>query len=140
MQVREFMSRPVDCISPDATLAEAALAMRIHNVGMLPVSEFDRVVGILTDRDIVVRAVADAASPTLTKVREIMTSRPVFCLSTSEVLEVVRLMEERRVRRLPVLNRENRLVGIVSLDDLPSTGEGYRLVGEVLEALAAKRQ
>src|SRR5947209_17760143 len=119
MQVSKVMTRDAECVRPDTTLQEAARKMRDLDVGPLPVcGDNDRLVGMLTDRDITVRAVAEGQDPKAARVQDVMTPDVIYCLEDQDVAEAARLMEENQVRRLAVLNRDKRLVGIVSLGDL----------------------
>ena len=115
--VAEVMTRDVCLIAPEQTLREAATMMADSDVGSLPVAENDRLVGILTDRDIVLRAVAEGRDPGTT-VRDVMTDRIQYCYEDETIDEVARHMAELEVRRLPVINREKRLVGIVALSNI----------------------
>src|SRR5262245_11474467 len=136
MRVREVMTRQVECIGPDANLQEAAARMKSLNIGPLPVCDHDRLVGMLTDRDITVRATAEGEDPTTIRVRDIMTPEVIFCLEDQLVSEAARLMEEKQVRRLLVLNHDRRLVGIVSLGDLAVQTGDEQLTGNTLEAVS----
>ena len=118
METREVMTSAVECISPSSTLQEAASKMRELDVGSLPVCDLDRLVGMVTDRDIALRSVSEGQDPHLETVRDIMTPEVIYCFADEDVEEVAALMRDRQVRRLPVLNRDKRLVGIVSLGDL----------------------
>lgn len=118
MKVHEIMTAHARCVSPDNTLVEAAGLMREMDVGALPVCENDRLAGMLTDRDMTVRAIADGRDPNTTAVRDVMTPGIVYVFADQDVEEAARQMQEREIRRLPVLNREKRLVGIVSLGDI----------------------
>ena len=118
MYVREVMTPDVVIASPDDTLQRAAEMMIDIDAGVLPVGENDRLVGILTDRDITIRAVAAGKEPTECKVREVMSPEIRYIYDDELVEDATRNMTELQVRRLPVLNREKRLVGIVSLGDL----------------------
>src|SRR5829696_6661330 len=118
MRVREVMTRGVECTSPDATLQEAAAKMKSLDVGPLPVCDNDRLVGMITDRDITVRATAEGEAPTAVRVRDVMTPDVIYCFDDQDASEAARLMEQNQVRRLVVLNRDKRMVGIVSLGDL----------------------
>ena len=117
MKVREVMTRDVAVVHPDSTLQEAADRMRQLDVGPLPVCDNDRLVGMITDRDITVRSTAEGLDPWTAQVREAMTPEVVYCSEDDDVAEAARLMNEKQVRRLPVLDRNRRLVGIVSLCD-----------------------
>ena len=118
MYVREVMTPDVVIASPEDTLQRAAEMMIDIDAGVLPVGENDRLVGILTDRDITVRAVAAGKEPAECKVREVMSPEIRYIYEDELVEDAARNMTELQVRRLPVLNREKRLVGIVSLGDL----------------------
>jgi CBS domain-containing protein len=133
MQVKEVMTPGVECIPPDSTLQDAARKMQALDVGPLPVCDHDRLAGMLTDRDIVVRAVAEGRDPGTTRVRDVMTPEVVYVFEDQDVQEAARLMEEKQVRRLLVLNRDKRLVGIVSLGDLAVETGDEKLVGRTLE-------
>ena len=117
MQVSKLMTRDVKLISPTHTIRDAARMMLELDAGALPVQQDDRLVGMITDRDIAVRAVAEGKSPD-TPVREVMSSEVLYCFDDQEIKDIARNMGEVKVRRLPVVNREKRLVGIVSLGDL----------------------
>ena len=118
MQVKDVMASPVHLIEPGTSLVAAARRMRDENVGSLPVGEGDELLGMITDRDIIVRCVADGADCNSHHVRDAMSSELLVCFDDQPVEEAVRLMQEFRVRRLPVLGQDHRLLGIVSLSDL----------------------
>jgi CBS domain-containing protein len=136
MQLKEIMTRDVEVIHPNATLDEAAGKMDALNVGPLPVCDGDRLVGFLTDRDITVRSTAAGNDPKTTKVRDVMTGEVVYCFEDQEVHEAARLMDEKQIRRLVILNRAKKLVGIVSLGDLAVETGDDRLSGDVLEGVS----
>lgn len=136
MQLKELMTSGVDVVPPEATVQEAAAKMKQLDIGPLPVCDGERLVGMLTDRDIAVRAVAEGRDPTTTTVREIMTPEVVYCFEDQEVGEAARLMEQHRIRRLPILNRNKWLVGMVSLGDLAVGTGDQKLAGEVLEQVS----
>jgi CBS domain-containing protein len=136
MQVKEVMTRGVECVPPDCTLQEAAQKMKALDVGPLPICDNDRLAGMLTDRDITVRAVAEGLDPRTTRVRDVMTPEVVWCFDDQDVEEAARLMKEKQIRRLLVLNRDKRLVGIVSLGDLAVETGDEQLAGETLEKVS----
>jgi CBS domain-containing protein len=136
MQLRDIMTPGVEVIAPEATLQQAAQKMSRLDVGPLPVCDGEQLVGMLTDRDITVRAVAEGCDPTTTTVREAMTPDIVYCFEDQEVQEATSLMEQYQIRRLPILNRNKRLVGIVSLGDLAVNTKDPRQAGEVLEQVS----
>jgi CBS domain-containing protein len=140
MQVKEIMTAQVEVVHPDATLQEAARKMRELDVGPLPVCDGERLVGMLTDRDITVRAVAEGRAPAQTKVGEVMTPEAVYCFEDQDIGTAAQMMEMRQIRRLPVLSRDKRLVGIVSLGDLAvETGDTQR-AGEALKEVSEPAQ
>jgi CBS domain-containing protein len=122
MLVSEIMSTEVQLLSPDDSIQQAACRMRDEEIGSLPVASGDRLVGYVTDRDVAVRAVA-AGKEIKSPVREIMTERLLYCFEDEEVEAVAKNMALNQVRRLPVLTREKRLCGIVSLGDVAIKGE-----------------
>lgn len=117
MKVREAMTRDVRLVKPDQSIHEAARMMAQFDIGVLPVEQDERLVGMITDRDIAVRAVAEGLGPQ-TPVSQVMTAEVRYCFDDQSIDEVTRNMGEQRIRRLPVLNRDKRLVGILSLGDL----------------------
>ena len=133
MKISEILTPDPQCVSPETSLTKAAQKMRALDVGMLPICEHDRLAGTITDRDIVVRAIAAGVDPNQTTVRAAMTQDIFFCFDDEDVEEAAQLMEQRQVRRLPVLNRHKRLVGIVSLGDLATRTHREQLAGQVLE-------
>ena len=132
MNVNEIITRDAEVIRPDTVLIEAAQKMNALDIGMLPVCDGDRLVGMVTDRDITVRGVAQGCDPRTTRVRDVMTPEVIYCFDDEDVNEVAKKMEEKQVRRLPVLNRNKRLVGIVSLGDLAVRTGKEKLAGEIL--------
>jgi CBS domain-containing protein len=136
MRVNEVMTRGVECIDPDASLQEAAAKMKALDIGPLPVCDNDRLAGMVTDRDITVRATAEGEDPTEIRVRDIMTPEVFYCFEDDLVEDAARQMEEKQIRRLLVLNRDKRLVGIVSLGDLAVETGDDQMVGNTLEAVS----
>src|SRR5262245_7291908 len=122
MLIKDVMTRDVDTIAPDTTVEVAARHMREHDIGSLPVGENDKLVGMVTDRDIVLNAVATARDPSTTTAREVMSPKVLYCFDDQSVEEVLANMGDVQVRRLPVVNRDKRLVGIVSIGDLAKKG------------------
>lgn len=117
MKIREAMTGDVCLVHPDRTIREAALMLGQRDIGALPVAEGDRLVGMITDRDIAVRAVASGSGPE-SKVRDAMSREVMYCYDDEDVEFVAQNMGDVQLRRLPVLNRDKRLVGIVSMSDL----------------------
>ena len=136
MQISEIMTRYVECVGPETTLREAAENMRSLDVGPVPVCDNDRLVGILTDRDIVVSAIAEGHDPRTTTVREAMTPGVDYCFEDDDTAEAARKMREKQIRRLVVLNGDKQLVGIVSLGDLAVKTGDEEQAGETLEEIS----
>lgn len=136
MQVSEAMTREVQLATPEQSLLEVARIMAECDVGCLPVAENNRLVGMITDRDIAIRAVAQGKSPSGTQVREIMSPAVRYCFDDSDIAEVVDNMSEVKVHRLPVLNRHKHLVGILALSDIANC-EGIELAGTAVCALSS---
>jgi CBS domain-containing protein len=124
------MTRDVRVANPDQTIQDAAKMMSDVDAGVLPVGENDRLVGMITDRDIAVRAVAQGKGPD-TPVREVMTADVKYCFDDEDTDQVARNMGDQQIRRLPVVNRDRRLVGILSLGDL-AVMQGGQPAGEAL--------
>lgn len=135
MQLKEIMSRDVHCVSPETTIRNAATTMKELDVGSLPVCTGDRLAGIVTDRDIVVRGLANGQGASAT-VMDVMTPDVAWCYDDVSTADAARLMQERQIRRLPVLNHDKRLVGIVSLGDLAVRTNDDRLSGQTLEQVS----
>lgn len=135
MQIRELMTPDVQLLSANDTIQNAARQMRDQDIGSLPVAEGDRLVGYITDRDIVVRALADGRDAS-TKVREAMTDRVLYCFDDESVEDVAANMAQNQVRRLPVLNRDKRLVGIVALADLATQADMDEPAEDALEGVS----
>ncbi len=136
MQLKEIMTPNVEVIHPDASLQEAAQKMKGLDVGPLPVCTGERLEGMLTDRDITVRAVAEGRDPRTTKVHEVMTSEVVYAFEDQDVAEAARLMEEHQIRRVVVLNRNKQIVGIISSGDLAVHTGDERQAGKTLERIS----
>jgi CBS domain-containing protein len=133
-KVRDRMSRDVRLAAPDQTIREAARAMAELGIGALPVAEGDRLVGMVTDRDIALRAVAEGRGPD-TPVREVMTPEVKYCFDYEDLELVARLMGDQQVRRLPVVDQDKRLVGILSLGDVAASA-GAEPAGDALAGVS----
>lgn len=131
MKISEAMTRDVRLANPDQTIRDAAMMMAEIDSGILPVAEHDHLVGIITDRDIAIRAVAEGMGPD-TKIRDVMSREVMYCFEDEDVDDVAHNMGEIQVRRLPVVNRDKRLVGIISLGDLAVSIVSARNAGEAL--------
>jgi CBS domain-containing protein len=134
MKVSEVMTRDVRLIEPTQSIQEAAQLMAELDAGIMPVREGDRLVGMVTDRDITVRAVAEGRGPD-TPVRDIMTDDVKYCYEDDDTEDVARNMADIQVRRLPVLTRDKRLVGIISLGDM-AMSDGSGQVGEAVAGIS----
>jgi len=139
MRINEIMTPNPQSIGPDDTLAQAAAKMKELNVGILPVCKNDRMVGILTDRDIVIRAVANGMDPDAS-VRTVMSRLVSFCFEDQDQEVAASMMETNRIRRLPVLDHDENLVGIISLGDLAVRTHHDRMALRVLEHISEADQ
>lgn len=135
MKIREIMTPDAQCVGPDESVVDAAILMRELDVGVLPVCADDNVIGMITDRDIAIRAVAASRIPGTTKVREVMSPGSINVFDDQSVDEAVEIMERHQIRRAPVVNRANRLVGIVSLGDI-AVDASTAVCGEVLKRMS----
>jgi CBS domain-containing protein len=135
MQVSEVMTRGPETVAPDASLQQAAAAMEALGVGSLPVCDSQRLVGTITDRDIVVRGVAAGLSPVDALVRDCMSDDIAYAFADEEADEVLERMKTLQVRRLPVLDRDKKLIGIVALGDIATEPRAAAL-GSVGAAVA----
>ncbi len=124
MQIAEVMTRSVDLADPDMKLRSAAQKMQKDDIGALPVGENDRLIGMVTDRDIVMRGVTGSRSTTNMTVRDAMSEKICYCFEDQSLEEAADLMAKHQVHRLPVLNRDKRMVGIIALADLARNGAG----------------
>jgi CBS domain-containing protein len=134
-QLKDVMSRDVKMVTPETTIREAAQQMRDGDFGMLPVAENDRMIGAISDRDIAVRAVADDKGPETT-VRDVMSRGICWAYEDDSVEEAARVMSERQVRRLPIVNRDKRLVGIVALGDFAVERSEVKPAAEALSGIS----
>ena len=137
MDLRDIMTRNVEVVSAGASLKDAAKKMKDLDVGLIPVCDGDRLKGVLTDRDITIRATADGRDPSKTEVSEVMSTDLAYCLEDQEVEEAVSVMEARQIRRLPIVNQDKRLIGIISLADIAVHVGDRDLSGETLEEISA---
>ncbi|HEX4172523.1 MAG TPA: CBS domain-containing protein [Acetobacteraceae bacterium] len=135
-RVADVMVRDVKLVSPEDNVRQVAQMMREADTGLLPVTEGDRLIGMLTDRDVAVRLVAEGRDPSQTKVRDVMTADVRYVFEDEELEHVAENMAEQQVRRLPVMNRQKRLVGVVSLGDIAKRRE--RLAGKALSGISSQ--
>lgn len=122
MLVREAMTQHAEWIVPETSLAEVAQKMRDKGIGCLPVGTNDRMVGMITDRDLACRAVADGLNPTTATATQVMTKGVIWCFDDDNIEGAIRRMEEKKIHHMPVINHQKRLIGILSLSDLALRG------------------
>lgn len=139
MKIKDIMSTHVEIVSPDTLLHEVAQKMQSSDCGSVLVGKDDRLLGVITDRDLALRCVAESHHPAETKAEQVMTKEILYCRDTDSMEEVALDMTKNKVRRLPVLDKNKRLVGIVSLGDLAanSTDEHHRICGKALGHICA---
>jgi len=136
MQAKEIMTRNVECIAPETPIEDAAKRMKSLDVGFLPVCENDRLVGVVTDRDVVLRVVAEGKKSSECLARDIMTEEVCWCYEDLTVEEVADFMAKKEVRRVLILNRDKRLTGVISIGDL-SQARGEQLkAGETMKEIS----
>jgi CBS domain-containing protein len=138
MRVNEVMTAGIRVAEPDESLVHAAKKMRSQNIGALPVIQNRRLIGMLTDRDIAIRAVGANKDPAKVKVRDIMSEECLWCSENEALEDAVRIMEQNRVRRLPVMNDNKDIVGMLSLEDVALHAPAS-LTGEALKAVASRK-
>jgi CBS domain-containing protein len=135
MKISEMMTQETVLISPETNVRRACEIMRDSDIGFIPVTDGERILGAFTDRDVATRAIAQGLSPDATPVRDVMSREIVYIFEDQDELDAARLMQVKQIRRLVVLNRDKRLVGILSLSDLSSHARDHALAGEVLESM-----
>src|SRR3981189_3529088 len=135
MKVKDVMHQGVDWVSPHTPVAELAKLMREHDIGAIPIGENDRLIGMVTDRDIVCRCIAAGLDPNTATARDVMSEGIVFCLEKQELDDAARIMEMKKIRRLPVINGKKRMIGMLSLGDVYHTGPRH-VSGEVMHAVS----
>ena len=137
MKVKEAMHKGVDWVGPDTPVTDLATLMRQHDIGAIPIGENDRLIGIVTDRDIVCQGLAkDGFNPSRATARDVMTLGIHCCREDDDLAKAVRHMEQLKVRRLPVINKSKRMVGILALGDI-SHSAPTDLVSECLKSVSA---
>lgn len=136
MRANEIMTTDVKVIRPDSSIRDAATQMQQLNVGALPVCDGQRLVGMLTDRDIAIRAVAEGKDPGKTTARECMSPEIIYCFEDDDLEEARRTMEKNQIRRLPVISREKQLVGILAVGDLAIKTDETREVGQTVQKIS----
>lgn len=134
VKVEDVMTVDVELASPDLTIHEAARIMRDHDIGSLPVGEDDELTGMITDRDITCRATADGRDPNKTRIRDVLSKDIACCYDDQTVADAAELMKKKHVRRLAVLSRQKRMVGLLSVDDVAHCSP--ELAGEILDTVS----
>jgi CBS domain-containing protein len=138
--LKEIMTPQVDVISPDATAEDASTRMKDLNIGAIPVCDGDGLIGMLTDRDLVVRVMAQRRDPKAVRVGEAMTPDVSYCFEDDDIEKAAHVMSQKQIRRLPILSKSKKLVGIVSLGDLAVHGMDSKTSGDVLEQVSHPAQ
>lgn len=136
MQLQEIMTRDVEFVSPDTPLNDVAQKMKEEDTGSIPVCDGDKIRGMITDRDIVIRALAEGKDPSSLKASDVMSKRIFFCMEDDDVRDAASLMERKKIRRLLVLNRQKRVVGLLSLGDLAMHAGRVDLAGKTLKGIS----
>ena len=136
MKVKDAMHKGTEWIGPDTPVPEIAMKMKKLDIGAMPVGENDRLIGMVTDRDITCRAIANGKDCSSLTARDVMTAGMIFCRDTEDLDDALRVMEQKKVRRLPVIDGKKRMVGILSIGDISHVAS-HELTGEVMAALSA---
>jgi CBS domain-containing protein len=134
MKVKEIMTTDVECVPPDAGIQELANKMKTLDVGFVPICEDDRLAGTVTDRDIVVRCLAGGKDPAACKASDIMTKDVFWCFEDQDVKDVAKRMREKNVRRMLIMNKDKKLVGVVSIGDIAKVEQNE--TGKTLKDIA----
>jgi CBS domain-containing protein len=136
MKVKDVMHRGVTWVEPTVSIREIARRMRDDDIGSVPIGENDRLVGIVTDRDIICRGVANGADCNALTARDVMSKPIIYCRAHDDLELAIRIMEKNKIRRLPVIDKDKRLVGILALGDI-SEIVGQDAAGEVMRSVSA---
>ncbi|HEY9548956.1 MAG TPA: CBS domain-containing protein [Kiloniellaceae bacterium] len=136
MKVKQAMHAGVDWCAPDTPLSDIARIMRDSDVGAVPIGENDKLIGMVTDRDIVCRGFADGRDPTSMTARDVMTSGIVYCTENQSIEDAIHMMEEKQIRRMTVINGKKRMTGMLSLGDLAHSTKP-ELTGELAQSVSA---
>jgi CBS domain-containing protein len=136
MQIRDIMTRNVEVIHPNTFIRDAAKMMNTLNVGLLPVCDGEQLVGVLSDRDITIRSAAIGLEPRKTRAGQVMTAEVIYCFDDQDIEEATKLMEEKQIRRLLILNRDKQLVGFVSLGDVAVRTGNQELAGKTVKEVS----
>ncbi len=136
MKVKDAMHKGVQWVAPNLPLSAVAQKMQKYDVGVIPVGENDRLIGMVTDRDIAVRGVVDGKDPSKLTAKDVMTKGVVWCRDTDDLGDAAHLMETRKIRRLPVINADKRMVGMISLGDVTHAAS-QKIAAELTRAVSA---
>lgn len=136
MKVKQAMHKQAEWCDPSTPISELAKIMKSKDIGAIPIGENDKLVGMVTDRDIAIRGVANGRDTTKLTASDVMSGKIIYCTEDEDIEDAVRLMEEKKVRRLPVINAKKRMVGMLSLGDV-SHAAGQNLSGELVKAVSA---
>ena len=136
MKVKDAMHKGAEWVAPSTTVIELARLMAKHDIGAIPIGDNDKLIGMVTDRDIVCRGIADGHDIAKLTAREVMSAKMIWCRDDDDLDDASRIMEAKQIRRLPVIDKNKRMVGMLSLGDLSHAGKS-KLSGEVLQAVSA---
>jgi CBS domain-containing protein len=136
MKVKDVMHHGVTWVEPGTPIREVARRMRNDDIGSIPVGENDRLIGMVTDRDIICRGIADGADIDGLTARDVMSKPIVYCRADDELEHAIRIMEKNKIRRLPVIDKDKRLTGMLALGDISAIG-GEEMAGEVMRSVSA---
>jgi len=138
MLVKEVMSKNPDALSEEMTIKQAASEMKKFDFGFLPIRHNGEIVGVVTDRDIVIRALADGLDPAQTKLKEIMTKEIYYCHEDDDIKKVADMMSEKQVHRIAVFDKNNQFSGVISIGDIARKCHDTSLCGRLTEAIHQK--
>ncbi len=138
MKIKDIMSKEVQIVSPDTLLHEVAKKMQQSDCGSVLVAKNDRLIGVITDRDLALRCVAESHHPAETNAEQVMTKEILYCRDSDEMEDVAINMTKNKIRRLPVLDKDKRLVGIISLGDLAVNSTDHLICGKALGHICAE--
>ena len=136
MLIKDIMTSNVEVVTPETSIKDAARRMRSSDIGILPVCEEGKCIGVITDRDITIRATAQGFDPATTKVNEIMTHTVVYCSQDDDIYTAARVMEDKQIRRIIVLDTNKQVIGLCSLSDLALDTNDLQLTGEILHEVS----
>jgi CBS domain-containing protein len=136
MKVKDVMHKGAEWVPPQTPVSDIARKMRDLDVGAIPIGENDRLIGMVTDRDIACRAVADGKDWSMVTARDVMSKGILYCRDSEELEDAMRIMEQKQVRRLPVIDDNKRMVGMLSIGDIADAAS-HELSGEVIAAVSA---